>query len=48
MAKEGKGCNVGVEPLRIAEVTNPRIIHNSLDEDRNATLSSLISLVVLN
>jgi hypothetical protein len=49
MVKEGKGCNVRVECFRIAEVMNPRVVHNSLDEDLDAALSSsLKSLVVLN
>jgi hypothetical protein len=48
MVKEGKGCNIRVECLGIAKVTNPRVVHNSLDEDLDAMLSGLISLVVLN
>jgi hypothetical protein len=48
MVKDGRGCNIGVEHLRMAEVTNPHVIHYSLDEDIDATLSSLVGLVVLN
>ncbi len=48
MVKDGKGCNVGVEHLGIAEVAYPHVIHNSLNEDLDAMLSGLISLVVLN
>jgi hypothetical protein len=48
MVIEGKGCNIGVEHLGIAEVTNPRGVHNSLDEDLDAALSGLINLIVLN
>ena len=44
---EGKGCNVGVKCLRIVEITSPRVHDNSLDEDPDAALSSLMSLVVL-
>ncbi len=46
--KEGKGCNVGVEHLGIAKVTNPRVVYNSLNKDLDAVLSSLISLIILN
>jgi hypothetical protein len=48
IVKEGEGCNIGVERLGIAEVTNPCVIHNSLNEFLDATLSSIISLVDLN
>ncbi len=48
MVKEGEGYNVGVEHLGIAEVTNPCVVHNSLNEDLDAVLSVLISLIVLN
>ncbi len=48
MVKEGEVCYIGVEHLGIMEVANPRVVHNSLDEDLDATLSSLVSLVVLN
>ena len=48
MVKDGKGCNVGVEFFRIAEVANPCVVHNSLNEDLDALLSNLVSLVVLN
>jgi hypothetical protein len=47
MVKEGKGCNVRVECLRIAKIMNPRILHNSLDEDLDAMLGGLKSLIVL-
>ncbi len=46
MVKDGKGCNVGVEPLGIAEVANPHVVHYGLNEDLDATLSSLVSCVV--
>jgi hypothetical protein len=48
MVKDGKGCNVGVKRLGIAEVANPRFVHNSLNEDFDAALSGLGSLLVLN
>jgi hypothetical protein len=48
MVKDDKGCNVGVEHLGIAEILNPHVVHNSPDEDLDATLSGLVSLVVLN
>ncbi len=47
MVEEGKDCNVGVERLGIAKVTNPRVLHDSLDEDLDVVLSGLINLVVL-
>jgi hypothetical protein len=47
MVKEGKGYNVQVESLGVAKVANPHVLHSSLDEDLDAVLSSLISLVVL-
>jgi hypothetical protein len=47
MVKEDKGCNIGVERFEMAEVTNPRVHHSSLDEDLDVALSSLISLIVL-
>jgi hypothetical protein len=47
MVEDGEGCNVGVEHLGILEIANPCVIHNSLDEDLETTLSSLVSLVVL-
>jgi hypothetical protein len=47
MVKEGKGCNVGVKGLGNAKVANSRVFHNSLNEDLDAMLSSLISLIVL-
>jgi hypothetical protein len=48
MVKEGEGCNVRVERFGTTQVTNPRVVDNSLDEDLEAMLSGLISLVVLN
>jgi hypothetical protein len=48
IVKDGKGCNVGVESQVIAEVPNPRFIYYSLSEDLDATLSGLVSLIVLN
>jgi hypothetical protein len=48
MVKVGEGCNIRVEHLGIAEVINPCIIHNSLNEDLDAVLSGLISIVVPN
>jgi hypothetical protein len=47
MVKDGKGCYVGVKRLGIAEVANPRVVYNGLDEDLDAALSGLIGLVVL-
>jgi hypothetical protein len=48
MVKDGKGCNIGVECLGIAEVTNLHVVHYSLDEDLDTALSGLVGLVVLN
>jgi hypothetical protein len=48
MVKDGKGYNVGVECLGILEVATPCVIYNSLNEDLDATLSSPISILVLN
>jgi hypothetical protein len=47
MIKEGKGCTVTVKSLGIAKVANSRVLHNSLNKDLDAMLSSLIGLVVL-
>ncbi len=47
MVKDGKGCNIGVEHLGIAEVANPCFVHYSLDEALDALLSGLVSLAVL-
>jgi hypothetical protein len=47
MVKEGKGCYIGAENFGIVKVANPRVRHSSLNEDLEATLSGLISLVVL-
>jgi hypothetical protein len=47
MVEEGKGCNVRVKSPWIAKVVNLRVFHNSLNEDLDAKLSGLISLVVL-
>ncbi len=46
--EDGKGCNIGVEHLGIAEVTNPRVVYYSIYEDLDTALSSLVSLAVLN
>jgi hypothetical protein len=46
MVEDGKGCNVGVECLGIAEVANPRVVYYGLDEV-DTMLSSLVGLVVL-
>ncbi len=48
MVEDGKGRDIGVEHLGIAEVANPCVVHNSLDEDLDTVLSDLVSLVVLN
>ncbi len=48
MVEDVKGCNVGVKRLGIAKDTNPRVSYNSHDEDLDATLSGLVSLIVLN
>ncbi len=47
MVEDGEGCNVGVKRLGIAEVANPCVIFNGLDEDLDAALSSLVGLEVL-
>jgi hypothetical protein len=47
MVKDGKGCYVGVERLRIVKVANPHVVYYSLDEDLDTTLSGLVGLVVL-
>jgi hypothetical protein len=47
MVKDGKGCYVGVERLRIVKVANPRVVYYRLIEDLDAALSSLVGLVVL-
>jgi hypothetical protein len=47
MVKDGEGCNVGVECLRIAKVANPPVIYYGLDEDLDVALSSLVGLIVL-
>jgi hypothetical protein len=46
MVEDVKGCNIGVKCLGIVKVPNPRVIYNSLNENLDAVLSSLISLVV--
>ncbi len=48
MVEDVKGCNFGIKSLGIAKVVNPRVVYNSLDEDLDAALSGLVSLVVLN
>jgi hypothetical protein len=47
MVKGGKGCNIGVKGFGIAEVKNPRDHHSSLNEDLDASLRGLRSLIVL-
>ncbi len=47
MVEDFEGCDVGVKRLGIAKVANPGVIYNSLDENLDATLSGLVSLVVL-
>jgi hypothetical protein len=47
IVKDGKGCNIGVERLRIAKVTNLCVIYYSLNKDLDAVLSGLVGLVVL-
>ncbi len=47
MVEDVKGCNVRVKCLGITKVANLRVVYNSLDEDLDATLSGLVSLVVL-
>ncbi len=48
MVEDVEGCYAGVKHLKIAKVANPCVVYNSLDEDLDAVLSGLISLVVLN
>ncbi len=48
MVENVEGCNVGVKCLGIAKVANPRVVYmNSLNENLDAALSGLVSLVVL-
>jgi hypothetical protein len=47
MVEEGEGCNVGVKSFGITWVTNPCVCYSSLDEDLDAALCGLISLIVL-
>jgi hypothetical protein len=47
MVKDGEGCYVGVECLRIVKVANPRVVYYSLNEDLDAMLSSLVGLIIL-
>jgi hypothetical protein len=47
MVEDGKGCNIGVESLGIAEVAYPRDVYYGLNEDLDAMLSGLVGLVVL-
>jgi hypothetical protein len=42
MIKDGKGCNVVVERLKIVKVANPCVIYYGLNEDLDATLNGLI------
>ncbi len=48
MVEDVKGFNVGVKCLRIANFANPRVVDNSLNEDLDTMLSSLVSHLVLN
>jgi hypothetical protein len=48
MVEDVEGCNGGVKRLGIAKVANPCVVYNSLNEDLDAMLSGLVSLVVLN
>jgi hypothetical protein len=47
MVEDAKGCNVGVKRLGITKVANPCFVYNSLDENLDAAISGLVSLVVL-
>jgi hypothetical protein len=47
MVEDVKGCNVVVNHLGIAKITNPRVVYNSLDKNLDATLSSLVGVVAL-
>jgi hypothetical protein len=47
MVEDVKGCNVGLKRLGIAKIANPHVVYNSLDENLDATLGGLVSLVVL-
>jgi hypothetical protein len=47
MVEDGEDCNVGVKCLGIAEVANPCVVYNGLNEDLDNALSSLVGLVVL-
>jgi hypothetical protein len=47
MVEDGKSCNIGVKPLGIVKVPNPRFVYYGLDEDLEAALSGLVGLVVL-
>jgi hypothetical protein len=47
MVEDGKGCYAGVKPLGIAKVANPSVIYYGVNEDLDATLSSLVGLVIL-
>ncbi len=47
MVKDGKGCNVEVERLGIAEAANSHVVYYGLNEDLDAVLSGLVGLVVL-
>jgi hypothetical protein len=47
MVKDGEGCYVKVKPLGITKVVNPHVVYYGINENLDATLSSLIGLVVM-
>jgi hypothetical protein len=47
MVEDVEGCNVGVKCLGITKVVSPHVVYNSINENLDATLSGLVSLVVL-
>ncbi len=47
MVEDVEGYNIGVKYLGIAKVANPHVIYNNLNENLDAVLSNLVSLVVL-
>jgi hypothetical protein len=47
MVEDVEGCNVEVKHLGVAKVANPSVVYNSLNENLDAMLSGLVSLVVL-
>ncbi len=48
MVEDVECCNVRVKRLGMAKVTNPHVVYNSLNENLDAALSGLVSLIVLN